>query len=1247
MNAFVEVVFDNSDNRFALEASDEVVLRRTIGAKKDEFFVQRKRAKKQEVQSLLEGAGFSKSNPYFMVQQGKIQALCTMTDAQRLELLQQVAGTTVYEDKKAESLVKMQENKQSLEKIQTILDDLDGKLEELQEEKQELTQYQQADRQRKALEYTLYDKELRKARSVLDQIEHDRSNHVEDLTELQDAAAHCLEQVAHKEADIKTKYNSASRNRRTRQHLEEDKLKAVTEQAKIQLRCQELVEQVQTGRETLEQTQKELKTLEKDISKAQSKLQTKESELSKQTKALQKLEQAKDQAQRQMDAIYAKQGRGQQYATKEARDKVLKKQIRDLKAAQEEKNQLLVEHQSSLANVRRSVQETQKEIESKQQELTAKTRALQDMTKALDDKKKTQVELHEERKQAWRQVETLEETVSESRNALQKAAADMRKSMPRNTALGIQALEEIVQQEKLVRGEQYFGSLVENLTLKEPKYQTAVEVAAQNSLFHVIVDNDATAARLMKRLEDEKRGRVTFLPLNRLNATPTQAPQGQNEVHALLQTCVEFDPRVAKAMYHVFEKKLVAKNDRIASDWSAKSKMDCITLEGDIFSRKGALSGGYVDPNKSRIRAYLAHKEAKEAHQAAKQEFTKVDSSTKQLDQKFNNCKAEVSHVEKKKQQMSRAVEALQQKLKELTQSTLKQQEDQGKKLEELLIPPLEQDLTATAGDIERLEQEVGTELQQTLSDEERATLESLKKKLADLSDDIQSQQESVEELREGTQGLESLLDDNLLKRQAELTQGMMTKEGESTSASDFQEARQQELEKAQRELEEMNKAVEDLESKLVDARQAEQDLQGELVAAKSELDKLRNQDTKNRQALEEASGKSEKLMSKVRRKLELSLYSVVCESSSKIVTNQSANLFLPFHFQYFQKSVQINKRETYMRKIQELGSLPPPAELENYKNQSISELMKNLEKVNKKLKKYSHVNKKAFDQYVNFSEQRESLLGRKEELDNGGEKIQELIDNLDQKKDEAINRTFRGVSAHFKEVFKELVPLGAGELIMRTTMDEDNGEDEDTDNEMDSDDGSGKKKAFDPENPDVSIYKGVGIKVRFSEVGENFIMSQLSGGQKALVALALIFAIQRCDPAPFYIFDELDQALDSSYRQAVANLIQRQANSQDNPTQFIMSTFRPELVAVSKNCYGISHQNKVSSIHHMTKNDALNFIADLMNEEEAVGEVRTVGTSKGASRRESRKRKAIEAAGEDETEGRTTAEGISETVAA
>lgn len=51
--------------------------------------------------------------------------------------------------------------------------------------------------------------------------------------------------------------------------------------------------------------------------------------------------------------------------------------------------------------------------------------------------------------------------------------------------------------------------------------------------------------------------------------------------------------------------------------------------------------------------------------------------------------------------------------------------------------------------------------------------------------------------------------------------------------------------------------------------------------------------------------------------------------------------------------------------------------------------------------------------------------------------------------------------------------------------------------------------------------------------------MQQLSGGQKSLVALALIFAIQKCDPAPFYLFDEIDQALDSQHRKAVSGILE------------------------------------------------------------------------------------------------------------
>ncbi|KAJ0021664.1 hypothetical protein Pint_31710 [Pistacia integerrima] len=69
-------------------------------------------------------------------------------------------------------------------------------------------------------------------------------------------------------------------------------------------------------------------------------------------------------------------------------------------------------------------------------------------------------------------------------------------------------------------------------------------------------------------------------------------------------------------------------------------------------------------------------------------------------------------------------------------------------------------------------------------------------------------------------------------------------------------------------------------------------------------------------------------------------------------------------------------------------------------------------------------------------------------------------------------------------------------------------------------------------------VEKYIGVKVSFTGQGETQSMKQLSGGQKTVVALTLIFAIQRCDPAPFYLFDEIDAALDPQYRTAVGSIL-------------------------------------------------------------------------------------------------------------
>jgi structural maintenance of chromosome 3 (chondroitin sulfate proteoglycan 6) len=278
-------------------------------------------------------------------------------------------------------------------------------------------------------------------------------------------------------------------------------------------------------------------------------------------------------------------------------------------------------------------------------------------------------------------------------------------------------------------------------------------------------------------------------------------------------------------------------------------------------------------------------------------------------------------------------------------------------------------------------------------------------------------------------------------------------------------------------------------------------------------------------------------------------------------------------------RNLLLVKREDLMKKIRDLGSLPSDA-FEKYQKKGLKDLHKMLHKCNEELKKYSHVNKKALDQYVNFTEQREELHKRQAELDSGDEKIRELISVLDQRKDESIERTFKGVAKFFKEAFSELVPGGHGSLVMMTKRRADEAEDEDADEDRPPDgDAEGRREK----------YVGVKVKVSFTGQGETQSMKQLSGGQKTVVALTLIFAIQRCDPAPFYLFDEIDAALDPQYRTAVGNMIKRQADAAS--TQFITTTFRPELVKVADRVYGVTHKSRVSRVDVITREEALYFI--------------------------------------------------------
>lgn len=188
-----------------------------------------------------------------------------------------------------------------------------------------------------------------------------------------------------------------------------------------------------------------------------------------------------------------------------------------------------------------------------------------------------------------------------------------------------------------------------------------------------------------------------------------------------------------------------------------------------------------------------------------------------------------------------------------------------------------------------------------------------------------------------------------------------------------------------------------------------------------------------------------------------------------------------------------------------------------------------------------------------------------------------EFIQNLDAQKDEAVQRTFDQVSEYFSDIFQKLVPLGSAQLVMLRNL-----------SALEESANSATANGI----ASVSLYTGIAVQVSFNAKAQaSMRMQQLSGGQKTIVSLALIFAIQKCDPAPFYLFDEIDANLDAAHRSSVAALIHEESQRKPNGAQFITTTFRPEMLTAADKFYGVSFAHRVSRIDCISKEAALEFI--------------------------------------------------------
>ena len=207
-------------------------------------------------------------------------------------------------------------------------------------------------------------------------------------------------------------------------------------------------------------------------------------------------------------------------------------------------------------------------------------------------------------------------------------------------------------------------------------------------------------------------------------------------------------------------------------------------------------------------------------------------------------------------------------------------------------------------------------------------------------------------------------------------------------------------------------------------------------------------------------------------------------------------------------------------------------------KREDVSVIKKEVQRLKSEIRGLGNVNVNAIEDFKNLEERYEFLKGQYEDLVEAEATLKQIIEELDHAMRKQFEEQFAKIKSEFNQVFKQLFGGGKGTLELM-------------------------------EEEDILE---AGIRIIAQPPGKKLQnMMQLSGGEKALTAIALLFAIQNLKPSPFCLLDEIEAALDDSNVTRFARYLHKLTKN----TQFIVITHRRGTMTAADRLYGITMQEK------------------------------------------------------------------------
>ncbi|MBW2973458.1 chromosome segregation protein SMC [Candidatus Woesearchaeota archaeon] len=585
-NAEVSIVFDNKQKTFPVEEDTVKISRIVRHDGVSRYKINNKTKTRQEIVDMLSLASIHPDG-YNIILQGDIVKLVEMSHVERRQIIEEIAGISVYEEKKQKALSELQKVEDKLNEAEIILKERQTYLKELKKDRDQALKY----------------------KNLKDNIQKNKASYLKKQIDKKEAEKARLEEKSSKNKERLEKLNSQIKNLREETAKRKEKIKQISDE--IEEKGE--VEQIKLQKE-VEQLRVELATKKTRVSSCHNEISRINHRKMQLQKNIDELDDKVKLFKTQKDELNDKK----KFFVKETA--LLDKKIEDFK--KKHKLEESSDFEAKIEELDNKADEIQKQIQvlrEKQQNLIREKDKCEFQLQTVDQQIEKVIELEKEHKneidllkkkksQFKKLTFELNELLnldSEHANKLADARKDVFKLNEKVEKLQIknagikETLSANIAVKKVLETKSKFGQIygtIAELGTADKKYSLALEIAAAKRIQSLVVEDDKTAAKCIKFLKENKYGVASFLPLNKIKPAGKDAGidklAKQKGVHGFAIDLIEFDPRFKNAFSHVFGNTLVVDNIETARKLGiGRARM--VTLDGDIAEASGAMIGGF------------------------------------------------------------------------------------------------------------------------------------------------------------------------------------------------------------------------------------------------------------------------------------------------------------------------------------------------------------------------------------------------------------------------------------------------------------------------------------------------------------------------------------------------------------------------------------------------------------------------------------------------------------------------------